>query len=148
MCIRDRYQGEVSVGYAFGIGKIDSNKASLQIVNGVRIGKYFAVGLGLGWDCRGEYAWGLSTFGNLKGYLPVSEKMSLFLSTDVGGGWGKANRGEINGVIVSPALGVSLKVSPQSAINVSLAYTHPVSYTHLFAHSRQQDPVGAADFVR
>ena len=41
-----KYQGEVSVGYAFGIGKIDSNKASLQIVNGVRIGKYFAVGLG------------------------------------------------------------------------------------------------------
>ena len=34
-----KYQGEVSVGYAFGIGKIDSNKASLQIVNGVRIGK-------------------------------------------------------------------------------------------------------------
>lgn len=31
-----KYQGEVSVGYAFGIGKIDSNKASLQIVNGVR----------------------------------------------------------------------------------------------------------------
>lgn len=120
-----KYQGEVVFGHAFGTGEIKNDKTNLQIINGIRIGKYFAVGIGLGLDCAGKSLWGFSTFGNLKGYLPVSNITSLFISTDIGGGWGNAhNLGTTNGIIVVPAIGTSFKVSPQSAINVSLAYTY------------------------
>jgi len=64
-------------------------------------------------------------FGDLKGYLPVSQKASLFVAADVGGGWGYANSlGVRNGVILVPAVGVSIKVSPKSAVNLSIAYTN------------------------
>ena len=106
------------------------DKSSLQIINGVRIGTYFAAGVGVGFDYCGKssldsYRLGFSLFGDIKGYLPVSPKISLFLATDIGGGWGQANApGGRNGVIVVPAIGASFKVSPQSAINLSLTYTY------------------------
>lgn len=125
-----KYQGEVSLGYAFGVGDIKIDKSSLQIINGVRIGTYFAAGVGVGFDYCGKssldsYRLGFSLFGDIKGYLPVSPKISLFLATDIGGGWGQANAlGRRDGVIVVPAIGASFKVSPQSAINLSLTYTY------------------------
>lgn len=120
-----KYQGEVVFGYGFGIGDMKVNKANLQIINGIRIGKYVAVGAGVGLDCCGKSCWGFSAFGDLKGYLPVSQKASLFVAADVGGGWGYANSlGVRNGVILVPAVGVSIKVSPKSAVNLSIAYTN------------------------
>lgn len=120
-----KYQGEVVLGYGFGVNDIKKNKANLQIINGVRVGKYFAVGIGVGLDCCGKSYWGFSAFGDLKGYLPISPKTSLFLSADIGSGWGDANNlGTRNGVILVPAVGASFKVSPKSAINISFAYSY------------------------
>ena len=74
-----KYQGEVSLGYAFGVGDIKIDKSSLQIINGVRIGTYFAAGVGVGFDYCGKssldsYRLGFSLFVYIKGYLPVSPK--------------------------------------------------------------------------
>ncbi|MFQ8805543.1 MAG: hypothetical protein ACLR8Y_11035 [Alistipes indistinctus] len=65
------------------------DKSSLQIINGVRIGTYFAAGVGVGFDYCGKssldsYRLGFALFGDIKGYLPVSPRPSLFLATDIG----------------------------------------------------------------
>lgn len=45
-----RYQGEVGVGTAFGVGSNAYDRSVLETVHGVRIGPRLFVGLGVAWN--------------------------------------------------------------------------------------------------
>ena len=45
-----RYQGEVGVGTAFGVGSNAYDRFVLETVHGVRIGPRLFVGLGVAWN--------------------------------------------------------------------------------------------------
>lgn len=96
------YQGEVSVGFVTGgrfnpMEKTDFSRPLIETVHGVRITNYAFVGLGVGV----QYAYGkispddenshnwctmlMPVFVNLKGYYPVSDKFSPYLTLSLGG---------------------------------------------------------------
>lgn len=130
-----KYQGEVQAGYAFGIGDNPADRLSIHMINGVRINPYFSAGIGVGldyYDVEGTSFLSMPLFLNLKGYLPVSQKVSLFASFDLGYSVAlKSEEGDLSGydaklgmkgLMVTPALGVSFKVAETKAVNLSLGY--------------------------
>lgn len=130
-----RYQGEVQVGYAFGIGDYKIDRLSIHMINGVRFNPYFSAGLGLGLDVYnsdGETLVSLPLFVNLKGYLPVSQSVSLFASFDLGYSAALKSYEEtiqsydaklgMKGIMYTPAIGASFKVTGNKTLNLSLGY--------------------------
>ena len=119
-----QYQGEVDAGYSIGTGTFASNRVNLHTVQGVKIGQYFSTGIGVGLDYyhqiydKGELV--IPIYLNLKGYLPVSEKIAPYLSFDIGAGIGAtAGVSGLSGVMYTPALGVKIgKFKVQVGYNV------------------------------
>lgn len=134
-----RYQGEVQAGYAFGIGDYKIDRLSIHMINGVRFNPYFSAGLGLGLDVYnsdGETLVSLPLFVNLKGYLPVSQSVSFFASFDLGYSVALKSYEEtihvnnipyngklgMKGIMYTPAIGASFKVTGNKTLNLSLGY--------------------------
>lgn len=108
-----QYQGEVDAGYSIGTGTFASNRVNLHTVQGVKIGQYFSTGIGIGLDYyhqmsdNGELI--VPIYLNLKGYLPVSEKIIPYLSFDIGAGIGATTGvSGLSEVTYTPALGVRI----------------------------------------
>lgn len=104
------YQGEVDLGYSYGLGKNASERVILHTIQGIKIGKYLSTGIGAGFDFY--YAFDDSSemivpiYINIKGYLPTNKNISPYLSCDVGMGVGVT--GDVDdktGLTVSPAVG-------------------------------------------
>ena len=82
-----KYQGEIQAGYVFGTGDSKIDHAGMSMINGWRFNRYLSAGLGIGLDYyfKNGYSFvSLPVFANVKGYLPVSDKASLFASLDCG----------------------------------------------------------------
>ena len=77
------YQGEVDAGYSIGVGTFATSRVNLHTIQGIRIGEYVSTGLGLGLDYYHEFYDNgelvIPIYLNIKGYLPVSKKVSTFL---------------------------------------------------------------------
>lgn len=106
-----KYHGEVDLGYSIGIGAFGSGRVNLHTIHGVQITNYFSAGVGVGLDYYHElYDMGelvIPIYLNLKGYLPVSDKVSPYLSFDLGAGIG-ATEGlsGLSGLYCAPAVGI------------------------------------------
>lgn len=120
------YQGEVDAGYAVGVGNFAIDRVNVHVINGVRLGEYFSTGVGLGVDYYhqdGEGAAVLPIFLNLKGHLPVSERITPFVSLDIGAGIGLSDVFDgLSGALFTPAVGCAFKVGPMNAVLISLGY--------------------------
>lgn len=131
-----KYQGEVFAGYAIGIGALSYDRIHLHTIHGVRFNDYFSFGLGLGVDYFYKYdvyvdpdltasELTMPIYLNTRGYLPVSEKTSLFLNLDFGVGLGlTAGVSGLKGVYFQPAVGASFRVSRKNALNLSFGYNY------------------------
>ena len=93
-----KYQGEVDLGYSVGVGTWDFSRLNVHTVQGVKIGKYFSTGVG------GQVM--IPIYLNMKGYLPVSESISPYISLDLGGGIGVQDLA--SGFLVTPSVGVKI----------------------------------------
>lgn len=119
-----KYHSEGLVGFSCPIGPFEYPPCMIYLhtIQGVRVGKYFSAGVGVGLSMLYNFSQVfLPIYLNLKGYLPVGEKTSLFLSFDVGGSFGLSMAEVFSGVntfMLSPALGVSLN----NKVNISLGY--------------------------
>lgn len=106
-----KYQGEVDLSYSIGTGTFSTNRVNIHTIHGAKIGDNFSLGVGLGLDYYHElYDSGelmIPIFVNAKGYLPVGEKTSPYLSLDLGYGIG-ATEGVsgLGGFLWSPAIGI------------------------------------------
>jgi hypothetical protein len=105
------YQGEVDLGYSFGVGKAANERVNIHTIQGIRVGKYFSTGIGAGFDFYYNFDDTseaiVPVYLNLKGYYPISAKVSPFISCDIG--WGVGVTGDIdndNGLTVAPAIGI------------------------------------------
>ncbi len=103
-----KYQGEVDLGYSVGIGTFSAGRLNLHTVQGVKISDYFSTGLGVGLDYYHESSNLLvPIFLNMKGYYPVNEKFSPFVSLDLGYGIGvTSDVSGLGGFLWAPAVGV------------------------------------------
>lgn len=141
-----KYQGEAIIGAGINI---DNNKnyyaaVPIEIVNGIRFGEYFFAGVGTGLSVMidgGIEYWSIALplYVNAKGYFPVADKISLFLSCDAGGKIGLADLSGTNGIMVRPAVGVSFASSDKRfAHNITLGYDYDrfmVKINGINAHS-------------
>ena len=112
------YQGEVDLGYSFGIGDFGIDRINLHTVQGAKIGDHFSLGAGLGVDWYyNEYGSDimLPIYLNAKGYLPVSDKFSPFASLDLGYGVGVTTNA--SGFYWSPSIGIKY-----SKLKVQIGY--------------------------
>ncbi|GGK11621.1 MULTISPECIES: hypothetical protein [Parabacteroides] len=131
-----KYQGEVLGGYSAGIGTFSLDRVNLHTVHGVRFNQYLFAGVGLGVDyfynfdaylsdidTKGELT--MPIFFDIKGYLPVSPKVSIFASFDIGAGIGLTEGvSGSKGLMFTPAIGTSLKVSSKNAVTLSAGYNY------------------------
>ena len=119
-----KYQGEVLVGYALGVGDNGTDRLNIETVHGVRIGTHFFGGVGVGYHLYNEdgFDYGfIPVFANLKGYLS-DNKITPYLSLDLGYGIGTQDADGLDGFYISPALGVRFQLKGKSAITASLGY--------------------------
>lgn len=98
-----RYQGEVNLGYALGLGENGLDRVVFETIHGSRISKYAFVGLGFGFnaykdiltgvnfDRRGnitstETSWGMTVpvFLDMKGYYPVTKDFAPYIDLGLG----------------------------------------------------------------
>ena len=79
-----KYHGEADLGYSIGVGTFSTCRANLHTIQGVQVGRYFSAGLGLGLDHYHEFyeigVLAIPIYLNLKGYIPVSEKVAPYIS--------------------------------------------------------------------
>lgn len=130
--LKIKYQGDVQVGYSIGIGLLPMDRINIHMINGIRINKYLSTGLGLGVDYYNikdaDYSDSeliMPIFLNTKGYLPVSNKTSLFLSLDLGFSVGLTEGvSEMNAFMMTPAIGASFKIGGNKAMSISLGYNY------------------------
>lgn len=106
-----KYQGEVDFGYSVGVGTFSTGRVNLHTVQGAKIGDYFSAGLGLGLDYYHElYDKGelfVPIFLNMKGHIPVTQKLSPFVSLDLGYGIGAtAGVTGCGGFLWGPSIGL------------------------------------------
>lgn len=119
-----KYQGEVDLGYSLGVGTFAADRLNVHTIQGVKIGKYFSTGVGLGIDGYFIYEEGVDIavpiYLNFKGYLPVTDKVSPYLSLDLGVGIGASEylKG-MTGLYCTPAVGINAgKFKAQLGYNV------------------------------
>ena len=65
-----KYQGQMSAGYAFGVGSAGLNFVSLETAHGVRVNPYVFCGLGAGLNYYGsDESFNSHVYGEVRGYL-------------------------------------------------------------------------------
>lgn len=121
--IRVKYHGEINAGYSIGVGSYAKNRLNLNTIQGVQAGEYFSVGFGLGLDWyRGLYSeyWekqgmpdmgelAMPLFLNFKGYLPLSDTLTTYLTFDIGYGIGLTEGVEgYGGLYMTPGVGIKM----------------------------------------
>ncbi len=104
-----KYQGEVDLGYSIGIGKkLDYSSFEAQTIHGIKVGKYFSTGVGIGFKRYFDIAERFIPLTlNLKGFLPFTEDLSGFIYAD--GGWGFGADSEISGLHIASGVGLAYK---------------------------------------
>ena len=104
-----KYQGEVDLGYSIGAGTFAADRVNLHTIHGAKFGNHFSAGLGLGLDYyhEGEGEIIVPIYLNVKGYLPVSKKVSPYLSFDIGVGVGASEYvSGLSGLYCMPTIGI------------------------------------------
>ena len=107
-----KYRGEVDAGYSLGTGIFSIDRASIHTIQGVSIGKYFSTGIGIGAEyCvsyfdDSEFYLMAPAYLNVKGYLPVTDRFSPYVSMDAGVSVGISDEVTFDGLYFTPAIGV------------------------------------------
>lgn len=109
------YQGEIDFGYALGVGKESSGRASLHTIQGISIGKYLSTGFGTGFDYHHNFddssEMVVPMYLNIKGYLPTGKSICPYLSCDVGASIGVTDTLDNDcGLYIAPAVGFVWKI--------------------------------------
>jgi hypothetical protein len=116
------YKGIVEVGYQIGIGDYGMDRLKLNIINGYQINPYFSLGIGTGlrYYFSSEVPL-IPLFADFRANF-INGKISPYLSLGIGYSFNAKNSFEGVGFLLNPTLGVSFKISNNSAMNVGLGY--------------------------
>lgn len=109
-----KYQGEVQLGYSVGVGDFSAGRVNLHTVQGAKIGDHFSAGLGIGFDFYHDLGDGcdllIPIYLNMKGYIPVNDDLSPYVSLDLGYGAGASgNLKSLGGFYWGPSVGIRYK---------------------------------------
>jgi len=134
------------------VGDIRLSREGVYLINGFRFNPYFSAGVGIGLDylyARKEESYlSLPLFADLKFYVPLSPKVDLLAWFD--GGYSFGLKGEkfsgidvdIQGLMISPGLGVNVKSSERISLNIGLCYINQ-KCTLSYQNEKATAPVNA-----
>lgn len=110
---QSRYSGEVDLGYSLSLNEIFDlgDRVGVSTTHGILLNERLFLGAGVGVDYDYDFEQiMMPVYANLKGFLPLSEKTSIFASADIGYTIGFDNDyGESIGCFYCcPAVGVKL----------------------------------------
>lgn len=107
--------------YSFG-AEDESSIVNIEAVNGVRFSRYFYAGVGLGLSRNfDDEAVFVPVYLDLKGFLPVSDKMDLVAGLDLGTRLDYTYETS-GGLLLRPEFGLNFPFSENTALKVSLFY--------------------------
>ena len=116
-----RYQGEVNLGYSFGM-EDDSQNLNLEFVNGIRFSRSFFAGVGGGFSgCLGDEALVIPLYLQVKGYFPMTEKLDLLAGCDVGTKLDYFYETS-GGLLFRPEFGITVRLNRKTALSFALRY--------------------------
>lgn len=108
-----KYHGEADIAYSSGVGQLAIDRFNIHMVNGIMIDDVCSVGIGIGTDCY-TYLKTISVaipiYLDLKGYLPVTDKIQAFMGVGCGIGVGASEYIEgLKGLYLTPSVGIKFK---------------------------------------
>lgn len=118
------YEGDVAVGYALGLNRIGEwDYIAVETVHGIRILPYLFVGGGLGLHLYyiDDRALIMPIYTNIKGYYPLSDKLSLSMSVDLGAAIGIY---DIRGCHFYTSFGPGIQFGRNKSFDLSLRYQY------------------------
>lgn len=118
------YEGDVAVGYALGLNRIGEwDYIAVETVHGIRILPYLFVGGGLGLHLYyiDDGALIMPIYTNIKGYYPLSDKLSLSMSVDLGAAIGIY---DIRGGHFYTSFGPGIQFGRNKSFDLSLRYQY------------------------
>ncbi len=114
-----KYQGEGEIFLQAGSHEI--SEMGINIINGVRLNRYLYTGVGIGVSTSlDDEALMMPLFLDVKGYLPISRKISFLAVGDLG----IKTDFSVSGFYVNPGMGISLKTGRKCALNITLRYEY------------------------
>ncbi len=128
------------------------SREGVFLINGFRFNPYFSAGVGIGLDHlyagKEESYLSLPLFADLKFYIPLSPKVDLLAWFD--GGYSFGLKGEkfsgidvdIQGLMISPGLGVNIKSTERISLNIGLCYINQ-KCTLSYQNEKASAPVNA-----
>lgn len=115
------YQGEVDLGYSFGLEE-DFHYAKIDVINGVRFSRCFFAGAGIGLARNfSDEEFYIPIYFNAKGYFPVANNLDLMAGIDVGTKIDYAYETS-GGLLLQPMFGICTAMHKNFALNIALKY--------------------------
>ena len=115
------YQGEVDLGYSFGLEE-DFHYAKIDVINGVRFSRCFFAGAGIGLaENFSDEEFYIPIYFNAKGYFPVANNLDLMAGMDVGTKIDYAYETS-GGLLLQPMFGICTAMHKNFALNIALKY--------------------------
>jgi hypothetical protein len=131
---RKWYSGIIEVGYALGIGDYGINNFRFNFINGIKIGKYSSIGLGIGYRHyyeENENYTDRYLFSN-KDQIPVfldlrtsfsTRKVTPYIALGIGGSAGiDSTETNQEGLYLSPSAGIWFNITDRFAVFTGIAY--------------------------
>lgn len=125
-----KYQGDASVGYAFGTGEFNVNRFNITTTHGVRINEYLFAGAGTGFNFYSQDGTSktfMPIYVSAKGYYPLSNNLNLFGSLDLGKGFSvddDEDGNEVSGFYFYPHVGIEFPVAGRFGLDCTIGYHH------------------------
>lgn len=122
------YQGDASLGYAFGTGKLNVNRFNITTTHGVRINQYLFAGAGTGFNFYsndGESLTFMPVYLSAKGYYPLTDNLNLIGSLDLGKGFCiDKDTDDASGFYCYPHVGVEFPIANRFGLDCTIGYHH------------------------
>ena len=144
--LQSGYKGIVESGYLVGVGYYGMDRFKLNIINGYQINPYFSLGFGTG--LRYYYYLDATTtaipvFADFRVNF-LDRKFSPYLSLGVGYSFRLTGGFEGLGMLFSPTVGFSVKISRRNALNVGFGYERQGMefYSSYYSDSQNSSAIG------
>lgn len=110
------YQGELNLGYGFGMGDLAVNRLYVETIHGVRINPHLFVGAGLGLASFDNERAVIPFFADAKYYI-IAGNIQPYVYVDLGYGFG-----DEEGFYGAGGIGVDIAINSKTGIFANLGY--------------------------
>ncbi len=110
------YQGELNLGYGFGMGDLAVNRLYVETIHGVRVNPHLFIGAGLGWASFDNERTVIPFFADVKCYI-TKGNIQPYVYLDLGYGLG-----DEEGFYGASGIGVDITINSKTGIFANFGY--------------------------